>query len=129
MRRKELKYKDLLNFSRHQVLYYQRTQPGSHLQGELRASFFTPVLPYPPSPLLYPLSHSGYDFGYLIRLLTNLKLPDKEKDFFELLSIFFPKLYDVKYLMKSCKSLKGGLQEVADSLEVGLTRLARGRSV
>lgn len=72
-----------------------------------------------PSPLLCPLSHSGYDFGYLIRLLTNLKLPDKEKDFFELLSIFFPKLYDVKYLMKSCKSLKGGLQEVADSLEVG----------
>ncbi len=68
------------------------------------------------SPLLY----SGYDFGYLVRLLTNCKLPDKEKDFFELLSIFFPKLYDVKYLMKSCKSLKGGLQEVADSLEVGL---------
>lgn len=61
---------------------------------------------------------SGYDFGYLVRLLTNCKLPDKENDFFELLSIFFPKLYDVKYLMKSCKSLKGGLQEVADSLEL-----------
>ena len=27
-------------------------------------------------------------------------------------------MYDVKYLMKSCKSLKGGLQEVADMLEV-----------
>ena len=67
--------------------------------------------------------HSGYDFGYLVRLLTNCKLPEKENDFFELLSIFFPKLYDVKYLMKSCKSLKGGLQEVADSLEVGLGQL------
>ena len=63
-------------------------------------------------------SLSGYDFGYLIRLLTNCKLPDKENDFFELLTIFFPKLYDVKYLMKSCKSLKGGLQEVGDYLEV-----------
>ena len=71
-------------------------------------------------PSVCPLhEHSGYDFGYLVRLLTNCKLPDKEKEFFELLSIFFPRLYDVKYLMKSCKSLKGGLQEVADSLEVG----------
>ena len=64
---------------------------------------------------------SGYDFGYLIRLLTNCKLPDKENEFFELLAIFFPKLYDVKYLMKSCKSLKGGLQEVGDSLEVHMS--------
>lgn len=70
----------------------------------------------------FPFFSSGYDFGYLIRLLTSCKLPDKEKDFFELLAIFFPKIYDVKYLMKSCKSLKGGLQEVADSLEVGLSR-------
>jgi len=27
-------------------------------------------------------------------------------------------MYDVKYLMKSCKNLKGGLQEVANELEV-----------
>lgn len=62
--------------------------------------------------------HSGYDFGYLMRVLTCLKMPDKEQNFFELLSVYFPKVYDVKYLMKSCKNLKGGLQEVADSLEV-----------
>ncbi len=61
---------------------------------------------------------SGYDFGYLLRVLTSLKLPDKEQQFFELLSVYFPKVYDVKYLMKSCKNLKGGLQEVADHLEV-----------
>ena len=67
------------------------------------------------NPPSYP---SGYDFGYLIRVLTCLKLPDKEQSFFELLSVHFPKVYDVKYLMKSCKNLKGGLQEVADSLEV-----------
>lgn len=53
-------------------------------------------------------------------MLTCLKLPDKEQSFFELLSIYFPKVYDVKYLMKSCKNLKGGLQEVADSLEVSV---------
>ena len=54
----------------------------------------------------------------MIRVLTNRKLPEDENEFFELMSFFFPKVYDVKYLMKSCKNLKGGLQEVADALEV-----------
>ncbi|XP_055538859.1 CCR4-NOT transcription complex subunit 7 [Wyeomyia smithii] len=62
--------------------------------------------------------HSGYDFGYLLKLLTDQNLPAEESDFFELLRIYFPTIYDVKYLMKSCKSLKGGLQEVADQLEL-----------
>lgn len=62
--------------------------------------------------------HSGYDFGYLINLLTNQNLPKTEGEFFELLKTYFPKVYDVKYLMKSCKNLKGGLQEVANELEV-----------
>ena len=62
--------------------------------------------------------HSGYDFGYLLKILTNLHLPAEESEFFELLKIYFPTIYDVKYLMKSCKNLKGGLQEVADQLEL-----------
>jgi len=62
--------------------------------------------------------HSGYDFGYLLKILTCQNLPVEEKDFFSLLRLYFPRIYDVKYLMKSCKSLKGGLQEVADMLEV-----------
>merc|ERR1719153_1671998 len=60
--------------------------------------------------------HSGYDFGYLLKILTNQNLPTEESEFFELLRLYFPNVYDVKYLMKSCKSLKGGLQEVADML-------------
>eukprot|EP00096_Caligus_rogercresseyi_P009546 TRINITY_DN3250_c0_g1_i1.p1 TRINITY_DN3250_c0_g1~~TRINITY_DN3250_c0_g1_i1.p1 ORF type:complete len:368 (+),score=145.26 TRINITY_DN3250_c0_g1_i1:133-1236(+) len=62
--------------------------------------------------------HSGYDFGYLLNLLTAQNLPTAEGDFFELLKMYFPAVYDVKYLMKSCKNLKGGLQEVANELEV-----------
>lgn len=61
---------------------------------------------------------SGYDFAYLVRLLTNQDLPDTEQDFFDLTSLYFPRIFDVKYLMKSCKNLKGGLQDVADALEV-----------
>lgn len=62
--------------------------------------------------------HSGYDFGYLLKLLTDSNLPAEEGEFFELLRLYFPTIYDVKYLMKSCKNLKGGLQEVADQLEL-----------
>uniref|UniRef100_T1IQB6 poly(A)-specific ribonuclease n=1 Tax=Strigamia maritima TaxID=126957 RepID=T1IQB6_STRMM len=62
--------------------------------------------------------HSGYDFGYLLKLLIDQNLPSEEVDFFDLLRIYFPSIYDVKYLMKSCKSLKGGLQEVAEQLEL-----------
>ncbi|XP_049865635.1 CCR4-NOT transcription complex subunit 7-like isoform X2 [Pectinophora gossypiella] len=62
--------------------------------------------------------HSGYDFGYLLKLLTDQNLPQEENDFFESLRLYFPTVYDVKYLMKLCKNLKGGLQEVADQLEL-----------
>jgi len=56
--------------------------------------------------LLLLLICSGYDFGYLIKILTNSNLPEEELDFFEILRLFFPVIYDVKYLMKSCKNLK-----------------------
>lgn len=62
--------------------------------------------------------HSGYDFGYLVKLLTNACLPNDEKEFFELLHIWFPSIYDVKFIMRACKPLKGGLQDVADDLGV-----------
>nr|XP_050051750.1 CCR4-NOT transcription complex subunit 7-like [Dermacentor andersoni] len=62
--------------------------------------------------------HSGYDFGYLLKVLTGENLPADENDFFELLQLYFPCIYDVKYLMKSCRSLRGGLQEVAGQLQL-----------
>mmetsp|Transcript_23642 Transcript_23642/g.35472 ORF Transcript_23642/g.35472 Transcript_23642/m.35472 type:complete len:282 (-) Transcript_23642:146-991(-) len=61
--------------------------------------------------------HSGYDYGYLLRLLTCEKLPENEDDFFELLKTYCPCVYDVRYLMKSCE-LKGGLNAVANLLGV-----------
>jgi CCR4-NOT transcription complex subunit 7/8 len=61
---------------------------------------------------------SGYDFGYLLKLATCLPLPSEEAEFFEILNVYFPCVYDIKYLMKSCKSLRGGLQDVADDLQV-----------
>jgi CCR4-NOT transcription complex subunit 7/8 len=63
-------------------------------------------------------AHSGYDFGYFIKLLTAESLPTTEDDFFTLLHTWFPTIYDIKFLMRSCKQLKGGLQDVADDLGV-----------
>ncbi|CAG9462647.1 unnamed protein product [Pedinophyceae sp. YPF-701] len=63
--------------------------------------------------------HSSYDFGYLLKLLTCDNLPEQESDFFELFHIFFPTVYDIKYLMKFCGNLHGGLNRLAEQLEVG----------
>lgn len=80
--------------------------------------------------------HSGYDFGYLIKLLTNAPLPADEADFRDLVKIFFPKLWDIKFLLRHAQRAlapqnkltptassilntlgqKSGLQDLADEL-------------
>jgi len=62
--------------------------------------------------------HSAYDFGYLLAQLTAISLPDSETEFLETLKIYFPNLYDIKYLMLSTDNLMGGLQSVANKLKV-----------
>ncbi|GAB1729515.1 hypothetical protein NU195Hw_g150t1 [Hortaea werneckii] len=79
--------------------------------------------------------HSGYDFGYLIKLLTDDALPVDQADFFGLVSTFFPKLWDIKFLLRHAQRMraqgrlsqegtrvldglgtKSGLQDLADEL-------------
>jgi CCR4-NOT transcription complex subunit 7/8 len=62
--------------------------------------------------------HSGYDFGYLMKLLTCKQLASDEDEFFSDLKLYFPQFYDIKYLMKACEGLKGGLNKLAEDLEV-----------
>ncbi|XP_047314666.1 probable CCR4-associated factor 1 homolog 7 [Impatiens glandulifera] len=62
--------------------------------------------------------HSGYDFGYLLKVLTCQNLPETQAGFFELINMYFPVLYDIKHLMKFCNSLHGGLNKLAELLEV-----------
>ncbi|XP_047322423.1 probable CCR4-associated factor 1 homolog 6 [Impatiens glandulifera] len=62
--------------------------------------------------------HSGYDFGYLLKVLTCRSLPDTQSGFFKLLHMYFPIVYDIKHLMKFCNSLHGGLSKLAELLEV-----------
>ncbi|CAF1823705.1 BnaC04g12640D [Brassica napus] len=62
--------------------------------------------------------HSGYDFGYLLKLLTCQDLPETQVGFFEMIRVYFPRVYDIKHLMKFCNSLHGGLNKLAELLEV-----------
>ncbi|TFJ85314.1 hypothetical protein NSK_003737 [Nannochloropsis salina CCMP1776] len=62
--------------------------------------------------------HSGYDFGYLLKVLTCAALPSDENGFFDLLRTYFPCFYDIKYLMTACQGLHGGLQRIAEELSV-----------
>lgn len=95
--------------------------------------------------------HSGYDFGYLLKVVTGEELPAGEEEFFDMLrvclgpylfnvskypssgdgdwvlffeatllcaQIYFPNIYDIKYLMKFCDNLHGGLNKVAEALQV-----------
>ncbi|XP_052183920.1 probable CCR4-associated factor 1 homolog 7 [Diospyros lotus] len=62
--------------------------------------------------------HSGYDFGYLLKLLTCQNLPETQAGFFALINMYFPVIYDIKHLMKFCNSLHGGLNKLAELLEV-----------
>ncbi|KAJ1862282.1 CCR4-NOT core DEDD RNase subunit, partial [Coemansia sp. RSA 2703] len=39
--------------------------------------------------------HSGYDFGYLLKLLTCAALPEDEDGFFSVLHTFFPGIFDI----------------------------------
>jgi len=70
--------------------------------------------------------HSGYDFGYLIRTMLLRNLPSEETTFFfKYHRTFFPRSYDIKILMRQPgplnAKLRGGLQEVADQLQVDRT--------
>jgi CCR4-NOT transcription complex subunit 7/8 len=62
--------------------------------------------------------HAGYDFAYLLKILTTQELPNDEKGFFELLKLYFPTIYDIKYMTSLCDGhqFMGGLQRLADDL-------------
>ncbi|KAL9180167.1 hypothetical protein ACHAXT_008137 [Thalassiosira profunda] len=53
--------------------------------------------------------HSGYDYAYLLKVLTTQDLPKDEK-------IYFPTIYDIKYMTSLLDGHFGGLQRLADDL-------------
>lgn len=78
--------------------------------------------------------HSGYDFAYLVKLMLCKALPDDESEYRKYLSIFFPSIYDIKYMIKTAARTedlspeaikiinnlgqKSGLQDLANELDI-----------
>ncbi|KAL0239110.1 hypothetical protein PCE1_004801 [Barthelona sp. PCE] len=62
--------------------------------------------------------HSGFDFGYLLKVATNSKMPRNQESFLVKLRTLFNDIYDIKHLMSSTKLYHRGLQHVADSINI-----------
>ena len=84
--------------------------------------------------------HSGYDFAYVVKLMNRNELPEDETEYRKLLKIYFPSIYDIKYMIQHAQraqkvnheqplspeaanhlnnlTQKGGLQHLADELHV-----------
>ena len=62
--------------------------------------------------------HGSYDFGYLLKLLLNSPLPLTERDFLNELTVYFPRLYDIKILVQGIDKLQGGLNRLASVMDV-----------
>lgn len=84
--------------------------------------------------------HSGYDFGYLMKLMWCRLLPNDEDNYRRLIKQYFPNLFDVKFMLHHARKLrdrgtvtgqvanalqaigqKSSLQDIAD--ELGCTRV------
>jgi CCR4-NOT transcription complex subunit 7/8 len=71
------------------------------------------------SDVYYVTYHSGYDFGYLIKMLTCKPLPADEREFFKLLDVMFPHFYDLKMMADRLGDVRDqGLQALANQLGV-----------
>lgn len=79
--------------------------------------------------------HSGYDFGYLTKVMYPAPMPSNEDDYVKIVQLYFGKIYDVKFLLRSAQAnfrlgklgvraseviqslgTKSGLQDLANEL-------------
>ena len=68
--------------------------------------------------IIYITFHSGYDFAYLLKSLTCQKLPETQSGFYNLLKLYFPVFYDVKYIVRGLEQYRGGLNRIAEELRI-----------
>ena len=72
------------------------------------------------NPEVHWVSYQGsYDFGYLLKILQNEKLPVKEDEFINYLGLYFPNFYDLRVLLKNGQNyFQGGLSKLLHLLGI-----------
>ncbi len=65
--------------------------------------------------------HGIYDFAYLLKVITNSKLPELEKEFYESLDLYFGTYFDLRHLIQFSDYSRGSLQKLA--LECNIQRI------
>ncbi|KAM7254122.1 hypothetical protein ACFE04_031804 [Oxalis oulophora] len=71
------------------------------------------------SNLTWVTFHGGYDFGFMIKILTQDSLPSDLPSFIRYVVWYFGnKVYDVKQMIKPLKTWYGGLNKLAKGLNV-----------
>lgn len=69
--------------------------------------------------ILWVCFHGIFDFAYLLKVLSgDIKLPDNQYLFQEMLRLYFPRLVDVKTLAEPWPQLQGSLAKLAQDLNV-----------
>ena len=65
------------------------------------------------------VSFNGFsDFAYLLKLLIGDYLPNNANEFLDLMKLYFPYTYDIKYLINGNEIYKGGLSKIAKELNI-----------
>lgn len=62
--------------------------------------------------------HGGFDFAYLLKILSNLPLPETEAGFLDSLRLYFPILFDIRHLTRNLDGLAKSLQRMAQDLDI-----------
>lgn len=66
--------------------------------------------------------HSGYDFGYLVKIMSQQQLPKDEESYLQIVHRWFPSIYDIKFLFRHLheKSRRGVLDQDSANFIEGL---------
>ncbi|CAD8048966.1 unnamed protein product [Paramecium sonneborni] len=67
----------------------------------------------------YVVFHGEFDFGYLLHLFHHSGIPDTQEEFYKMMKLYFPSIYDLKYILKDNQKYKdAGLSRLATKVEV-----------
>ena len=60
----------------------------------------------------------SYEYKLLLKLLIGDYLPNNANEFLDLMKLYFPYTYDIKYLINGNEIYKGGLSKIANELNI-----------